>query len=238
MPTALNTETVLIHAPDEPFEPNTGGPQGPPEEPSSRGRGGGGGDGRGDGDARRKSAGMGLFGMRIALIPITVLFIAAAFIFYARSRNNINWQSVPMPSLLWLSTTLILMSSWTLERARAGLRADRYGIYTRWLLRTLYLGLGFLASQVLALQQLVTHGLFMRHNPHSSMVYIVTSSHGLHLFGGLIALAYLLLRAALHLHDSHAGRATTRRISLVTALYWHFLAGLWVCLFLLLLLWQ
>ena len=179
MPTALNTETVLIHAPDEPFEPTTGGPQGPPEEPSSRGRGGGGGDDEG----RGKSTGMGLFGMRLALVPITVLFIATAFIFYSRSRNNINWNAVPVPTLLWLSTALILISSWTLERARAGLRLDNYGAYTRWLLRTLYLGLGFLASQVMALQQLVTRGLFMRHNPHSSMFYIVTGSHGVHLFG-------------------------------------------------------
>jgi cytochrome c oxidase subunit 3 len=234
MPTALNTETVLIHAPDEPYQADTGGPQGPPNDPSSRGRGGGG----GDDDGWRKSSGMGLFGMRIALIPIAILFIATAVVFYARSRNSFNWQSVPMPSLLWLSTVLILVSSWTLERARAGLRADSYKLYTRWLLRTLYLGLGFLASQVLALQQLVTQGLFMRHNPHSSMFYIVTASHGLHLFGGLIALAYLLLRAALHLDDSQHGRASMRRINVVTALYWHFLAGLWVCLFLLLLLWQ
>ena len=120
----------------------------------------------------------------------------------------------------------------------AGLRVDHYASYTRWLLRTLYLGLGFLASQVMALQQLVTRGLFMRHNPHSSMFYIVTASHGVHLFGGLIALGYLLLRAGFHWNDSYTGRATTRRITVVTALYWHFLAGLWVCLFLLLLLWQ
>lgn len=234
MPTALNTETVLIHAPDEPFEPTTGGPQGPPEEPTSRGRGGGGGDDEG----RGKSTGMGLFGMRVALVPITVLFIATAFIFYSRSRNTFNWHAVPVPTLLWLSTALILVSSWTLERARAGLRLDHYAAYTRWLLRTLYLGLGFLASQVMALQQLVTRGLFMRHNPHSSMFYIVTGSHGVHLFGGLIAIGYLLLRAGLHWNDSAAGRETTRRINVVTALYWHFLAGLWVCLFLLLLLWR
>jgi len=176
--------------------------------------------------------------MRIALIPITVLFIATGFVFYLRSRNNFNWNAVPMPSLLWLSTSLILLSSWTLERARAGLRNDRSGAYTRWLLRTLYLGLGFLASQVFALQQLVTQGLFMRANPHSSMFYVITASHGVHLFGGLVALGYLLLRAGFHWDDSHSGRATTRRINVVTALYWHFLAGLWVCLFLFLMLWR
>lgn len=233
MPSALNTETVLIHAPDEPFEPTTGGPQGPPEEPSSSGRGGG-----GDDDSRRKPTGMGLFGMRIALIPITVLFLATAFIYYARSRTGINWNSVPVPSLLWLSTGLILVSSWTLERARAALRREKHGLYTRWLVRTLYIGLGFLASQALALQQLVTQGMFMRANPHSSLFYVITASHGLHLFGGLVALGYLVLRAALHRNDSAHGRAATVRINVVTAVYWHFLAALWVGLFLLLLLWQ
>ena len=234
MPSALNTETVLIHAPDEPFEPTTGGPQGPPEKPFEPGRGGGG----GDDDARREHSGMGLFGMRVALVPITVLFLATAFIFYARSRTRINWDAVPVPSLLWLSTSLILVSSWTLERARAALRLDRYGPYSRWLLRTLYLGLGFLGSQALALQQLVTKGLFMRHNPHSSLFYIITVSHALHLFGGLIALGYLLLRVGFHLDDTADGRAKVRRVNMVTALYWHFLAILWVCLFLFLLLWQ
>jgi cytochrome c oxidase subunit 3 len=225
MPSALDTETVVIQAPEKPCDPTTGGPKGPPEDPFSRGRGGGG----GDGDGPRKPSGTGMFGMRIALIPITVLFIATGLIYYARSRTGINWRSVPMPTLLWLSTALILVSSWTLERARAALRGANYRSYARWLLRTLYIGLGFLASQALALQQLVTRGLFMRHNPHSSLFYVVTISHGIHLFGGLVALTYLLLRSR--------GDAT-RRVVVVTALYWHFLAGLWVCLFLFLLLWK
>jgi cytochrome c oxidase subunit 3 len=222
---ASDTETVLIEAPDKPPGPTTGGPKGPPKVPFPRGRG----DGGGDGDRPRKPSGMGLFGMRIALIPITVLFIATGIVYYARSRTGINWRAVPMPTLLWLSTALILVSSWTLERARAALRTGNIGTYARWLLRTLYIGLGFLASQALALQQLVTRGLFLRHNPHSSMFYVITVSHGAHLLGGLIALAYLLLRSR---------RAATRRAVVVTALYWHFLAGLWVGLFLFLLLWK
>src|SRR5258706_3596776 len=225
MPSALNTGTAPIEAPDKPSEPTTGGPKGPPKIPFPRGRG----DGGGDGGRPRKPSGMGLFGMRVALIPITVLFIATGIVYYARSRNRFNWASVPMPTLLWLSTALILVSSWTLERARAALRTGNIGSYARWLLRTLYIGLGFLASQVLALQQLVTRGLFMRHNPHSSLFYVITGSHAVHLFGGLVAIAYLLVRSR---------RAATRRAVVVTALYWHFLTGLWVCLFLVLLLWK
>src|SRR5260370_21028004 len=213
MPSALDTETVVIQAPDKPFYPASGDPKGPPVDPFSRGRGGGG----GDDDRPNTPSGMGMFGMRIALIPITVLFIATAFIYYVRSRTGINWRSVPMPTLLWLSTALMLVSSWTLERARAALRSANYGSYARWLLRTLSLGLGFLDSQALALQQLVTRGLFMRHNPHSSLFYVITGSHGAHLFGGLVALAYPLLR-------SRPDAARTAVV--VTALYYDLLAGL------------
>lgn len=224
MPTALETRTVVIQAPAKGIDPATGGPQGPPVDPLSGGRGGGGGD-----DLPQRPTGMGMFGMRIALIPITVLFIATAYIYYVRSRTGINWRSVPVPTLLWLSTALILVSSWTLERARTALHRDNHGLYKRWLLRTLYLGFGFLASQALALTQLVTRGLFMRHNPHSSLFYVITGSHGAHLLGGLIALAYLLVRRT---------SGSTRRVVIVTALYWHFLAALWVGLFLFLLLWK
>ena len=234
MPSALTTETVLIHAPDDPFEPTTGGPQGPPEKPNSDGYGGGGGDEGPD----HKPTGMGLFGMRIALVPITILFIAIGYIFYARSRVGFNWQTTRAPSLLWLSTVLILVSSWTLERGRTALRLERHGEYARWMLRTLYLGLGFLASQMLALRQMVIQGSVMHGNPHGALFYIVTASHGLHLFGGLVALAYLVVRSGFHIDESTPGLAATRRYNVVTAVYWHFLTILWVGLFLLLVLWQ
>jgi len=225
MPSAIETETVLIREPEKALEPTTGGPKGPPVDPYWRERGGG----DGDNERPRKPSGIGLFAMRLALIPITVLFIVTAYVYFLRSRTGINWRLVPMPSLLWLSTCLILVSSWTLERARAALRKDETRLYARWLLRTLFIGLGFLASQALALRQLVTWGLFLRHNPHSSFFYVVTVSHAAHLLGGLIALGYLLVTAR---------RMESRRAVVVTALYWHFLAVLWAGLFLLLLLWK
>ena len=211
MSSALETKTVLIHRPEE---PKTGGPKGPtPVDPNS-----GWGGGPDDQNSHRHPAGLGMFGMRVALVPVTVAFLVTAHVYYLRSQTGVNWSAVPVPTLLWLSTALILISSVTLERARPT-------IARRWLIRTLFLGLGFLASQVLALQQLVAQGLFLRHNPHSSMFFIVTIAHGLHLLGGLVAQAVLLFRPV-------------RRIFSVAALYWHFLTGLWFCLFLLLLLWK
>jgi cytochrome c oxidase subunit 3 len=57
--------------------------------------------------------------------------------------------------------------------------------------------------------------LLLRHNPHSSLFYVITGSHAAHLLGGLIALAYFVLRAR---------RAATHRAMAVAALYGHFLA--------------
>jgi cytochrome c oxidase subunit 3 len=57
--------------------------------------------------------------------------------------------------------------------------------------------------------------------------------HGVHLLGGLVALAYLMARA------QGKWTAVRRRVSVdVTALYWHFLDGLWIYLLALLFFWK
>jgi cytochrome c oxidase subunit 3 len=167
--------------------------------------------------------------MRFVLVSITALFVTVGIAYFARSRSPINWQHIAVPHWLWLSTALILASSWTLETARAWFPRRDQARYARWMEITLGLGLAFLVSQILALHELVGQGIYLRHNPHSSLFYVVTGLHGLHLLGGMAALCYLLLRASL--------RPRQRSRIAVSALYWHFLSVLWLGLFLCLLLW-
>src|SRR5207237_565364 len=109
--------------------------------------------------------------------------------------------------------------------------------YGRWLAITLILGLGFLGSQLMAWRQLVRQGVYMSTNPHSSFFYLFTAAHGLHLFGGMLALTYLVLRTT-RKRDSVEGEL--RRVGAADAvtIYWHFMAGLWVALLLLLFFWK
>ena len=67
-------------------------------------------------------------------------------------------------------------------------------IYIRWLEITLGIAVAFLASQIFALQELAGQGIYLRQNPHSSLFYVLTGAHGLHLLGGMAALCFLLLR--------------------------------------------
>src|SRR5919107_4430981 len=100
-----------------------------------------------------------------------------------------------MPSFVYLSTGLIILSSLTFARAKTALGHKEPAAYRLWLGVTLLLGLGFLASQVLAWRELVGRGLYLASNPHSSFFYVLTGLHGLHLAGGIIGLGYLLARA-------------------------------------------
>jgi cytochrome c oxidase subunit III len=225
MPQVLETPEVKIGG------PNGGGPRG--HDPFDRG-GGGGDDHSGDG---RGVPGAGLLAMRFLLVSISMLFVTIGVAYHERARSAAHWQHIHVPPLLWLSTSLILGSTWTLEIARAAFERRNSLRYVEWLAATVALGTCFLGSQLLALRELATEGIYLRNNPHSSLFYVLTGAHGLHLLGGMIALVILLATAARRpevvLFDfrRQASRTAT------AALYWHFLAGIWLCLFVCLLFW-
>jgi cytochrome c oxidase subunit 3 len=234
MPVLLD-EKVAIRRPDD---ARTGGPNGGgPRDLWPRGRGGGDGDGDGHEHQGHHTPGLGLLGMQFLLISVSALFATIALVYYQRAGARASWRPLAPPSLLWLSTVLILASSWTLEAARRAFHRRRVDPYGNWLLVTFLLGAGFLVSQLLSLRQLLSSGVYLRGNPHSSLLFVITGAHGLHLAGGLLALFYLVVRAALRPAPLSANFARQRILLGVTTLYWHFLDVLWLALFAMLLLW-
>jgi cytochrome c oxidase subunit 3 len=211
-----------------------GGPGrvGPNGGPRGNGRNGKGGD-----DADGFSPTKYRIGMWVALAGVAMMFTALTSAYIVRASTSNDWRPLAMPRLLWVSTALILVSSVTFEIARRTLKKGNAGGYQRWLLLTVLLGLGFLATQLLAWRQLVGQGIYIASSPHSSFFYVLTGAHGLHLLGGILGLDFLLLRSRRKRPDE---QAATRRQAAVdaVALYWHFMDGLWIYLFLLLFLWR
>ncbi|MGP0072250.1 MAG: heme-copper oxidase subunit III [Bryobacteraceae bacterium] len=215
--------------------PNGGGPRG--HGPYDWG--GGGGDDRGhhhDGDGQGVP-GAGLLAIRFLLVSISMLFVTVGFAYHERASSAAHWQHIHVPPLLWLSTGLILASTWTLEIARGAFQRRNSVRYARWLAVTVGIGASFLGSQVFALRELAAQGIYLRNNPHSSLFYVLTGAHGVHLLGGMVALVCLLATAARRpevvLFDFRRQSGRTA----AAALYWHFLAGIWLCLFVCLLFW-
>ena len=168
---------------------------------------------------------------------VVMLFTALASAYIVRSASGNDWQPIVMPKVLWLSTAVILISSVTMEISRRALKQQHNSRYSSWLTVTVVLGLGFVATQLIAWRQLWRQGVYMASNPHSSFFYLFTAAHGVHLLGGLVALSYLLLRTRKK-RDSIEGEL--RRIGAADAasIYWHFMDGLWITLFLLLFFWK
>jgi cytochrome c oxidase subunit 3 len=226
MPSALEAPEVKLGG------PNGGGPR--DHDPFDHGWGGGGDDHGNDGQG---VPGAGLLAMRFLLVSISALFVTIGVAYYERAQSPRHWQHIHVPPLLWLSTGLILASTWTLEIARGAFERKNSLRYAQWLAVTVGIGAAFLASQVFALRELARQGLYLKNNPHSSLFYVLSGVHGIHLLGGMVALVCLLVTASRRpevvLFDSR--RQTSRTAA--AALYWHFLAGVWLCLFVCLLVW-
>lgn len=172
-----------------------------------------------------------LTGISLAVLAIGMFFLALTSAFIVRKGLSDDWQAFGLPQILWLNTTVLAASSFTIERARRKWMRGHAAEFRRWWLLTTALGVLFLAGQLIAWRELRAAGVYLATNPSSSFFYLLTAAHALHLAGGLVALSYVGWLIS--------GEDLARRVgtaSRTTAIYWHFLDGLWVVLFLLLLL--
>lgn len=188
-------------------------------------------------------------GLMAGLTPVLMLFVAFTSAYIVRQNLGtwddatkgyvLDWRALTLPSLLWLNTMLLLASSVTLEMARRSLGAQ-YAAESRslvsaraarspWLTLTLVLGSAFLLGQWLAWRSLQAQGVYIATNPSSSFFYLLTGTHAVHLMGGVAALVYAAVTAL------GSGSLARRAIVVdVTSWYWHFMALLWVYIFVLL----
>jgi hypothetical protein len=114
---------------------------------------------------------------------------------------------------------------------RAEIRQSRAKFNGWWTAATI-LGFLFLGGQALAWSQLNAAGVFISSNPSSSFFYVLTVAHAVHLLGGASALFYVDVQAC----GSVSGPAK-RTVIDVSAIFWHFLDGLWLYLMVLFYVW-
>jgi cytochrome c oxidase subunit 3 len=158
-----------------------------------------------------------------AIVSIVMLFSALTVVVRARWVGSDDWISVPLPHVLYWNTAILLVSSVTIELARLSLRNKESKNCTRWLVATLILGLAFLAGQIVAWRELVNEGLYLASNPGSFFIYVISGTHGLHLAGGIAALAFVAV-----FFNRWSQNAKQQVAVRVVAIYWHFMDGLWL----------
>jgi cytochrome c oxidase subunit III len=168
----------------------------------------------------------------IVWLSSELMFFAALFAMYftIRAVNGPDvWaQSTEMldfPYALVMTTILVLSSVTCQLGVFAAERGDVYGL-RRWYVLTLIMGAIFVGGQVNEYRHLVHEGITISANGYGSVFYLTTGFHGLHVFGGLVAFVFVLLR-------SNIGRFTPEKATsaIVVSYYWHFVDVVWIGLF-------
>ncbi len=168
-------------------------------------------------------------GMWVAMVSIVMFFGGLSSALIVRKSASPGWVHFELPWILYGNTIVLILSSLTFEFSRQGLSAGLARRFKIWLFITLVLGLIFIAGQLMVWKELQVKGVYLDLNPSGSFFYTLTAAHGLHLLGGLIALVYLVSQA------KYIALGIKRRTAFdVTAIYWHFMDCLWICLFILL----
>jgi Heme/copper-type cytochrome/quinol oxidase, subunit 3 len=169
-------------------------------------------------------------GIWLALASVSMMFLAltSAYVF-----NSAHLPPLEFPSIFIVSTFIVIASSACIEIARRSLRGRREHRFELWWKVTMGLGISFLVAQMCAWFQLVRNGFYVNTNRHSGFAYIFTVLHAVHLLGGIAALSFVYLKSRRGLWT-----AVRRRSSVdATAIYWHFLTGLWIYILLILFIW-
>ena len=245
--------STFTHSPAETErkEPGIGGK--PPVTRRPTGGGGGGGDD--DWKNERRGPRERLHRNRIAVFLVLaadMVFFAVLVIFFFARRSSMHmdprshgqvgdWHPIVLPSILFLNTAVLVLSSLTMEMARRGIfreldvMEEWLGLgkpairrALPWLGATLGLGLLFLAGQLVAWKQLTVQGFTFGEysTPASYFFYLITGFHAAHLLIGVAALAFCVTSLSL------LKRVEDRQIAVdATAWYWHAMGLAWIFLF-------
>lgn len=166
-------------------------------------------------------------GLGVFLAVVGCLFALFASAYFMRMELS-DWQALPVPRVLWLNTGILVLSSVALHLAVVASRKDQIETTRLALVTGGLTALAFLAGQLIAWRELSASGYLLSTNPANSFFYLLTGMHGLHIVGGLIALARTTAKAW-----SGASRERLRLSIELCAMYWHFLLFVWLGVFVL-----
>jgi heme/copper-type cytochrome/quinol oxidase subunit 3 len=171
-------------------------------------------------------------GMLLFLASLT-MFFGASIVAYLAIRLDSPLAPPPghlvLPSGLWVSTFLLLLTGWSIHVADRRARHRAGDSLRRWLGLSLGCGVAFVAVQVPCLLELLrVHRVALAHQ--GGAIYGLTFSlvvmHALHVLGGIAPLAALTFGAW-----GRGAAVVSRRRMRGCALYWHFLEVVWIALF-------
>ena len=170
------------------------------------------------------------FALWLFLVTVLMVFAALTSAYIVRQAEG-NWLEYEFPEIFWITSGIVLLSSVSVQAAYFAAKKDNFLGLRIWMVLTVLLGIAFLVGQWYSWVALVDREVFFVGNPAGSFLYVFTGLHAVHLISGVIFLIIVLISTFRYKVHSQA----LNTLEMATT-YWHFLGGLWLYLFLFLLL--
>lgn len=172
----------------------------------------------------------------LVVVLMTFGGLCAAYVVTATNKA-LEWHPFELPIQVWISTLIILVSSFVYHRGKVALDAFDQFAAKKWLTVTAALGAAFISSQLLSWIELNQRGLYFSNNPYAGFFYILTAVHALHVLGGVIALGAVVIGSWNGIHSDDRW-VRMQSLGQVVGWYWHFMGGVWLVIFILLGFWK
>ena len=165
------------------------------------------------------------FALWLFMVSIVMIFASLTSAFIVK-RSGGEWLLFELPSIFQISTFILLLSSASMQWAYFAAKNNQIKILKTALIITSLLGILFLFTQLNGWSQLVAANVYFVGNPAGSFIYVLTGVHAFHLITGLIFIAIVTYSTIKY--NVHSKKMV--QIEMCTT-YWHFLGGLWIYLF-------
>jgi len=170
------------------------------------------------------------FALWLFIVSVVMVFAGLTSAYIVRQAEG-NWLEFNLPEIFYYSTGIIILSSVTMHWAYTSAKDDNMSMLKIAMALTTVLGIVFLATQWYSWVALVDRDVYFVGNPSGSFLYVFTGLHALHLISGVIFLIIVLISSLNYkVHSQNMARME------MCTTYWHFLGGLWIYLFMFLLL--
>lgn len=160
--------------------------------------------------------------LRIFLCVVASIFFLL-FVAYRIRMGYPDWRPLPLPSILWFNTALLVLASVAMQWTRVQADRERDGPLRLGMVLSGLLTVAFIAGQLIAWSELKTEGYGLRGNPANAFFFLLTAVHGVHIIGGL----WVWLRATARAFGENGATAVRASVQLC-ATYWHFLLLIWL----------
>lgn len=165
------------------------------------------------------------FTLWVAMASIIMMFAGLTSAFIVKS-NLTGWRTMVLPKVFWVSTVVILASSVTMQMATKAFKAREMLRYRSLITTTFVLGLVFVVCQVFGFFDLWNQNIrFKGSSGAGQFFYAIAGLHALHILGGVVALAVMLIRSVAG-KTKHYNSTPVE----VMGMYWHFVDLLWLYL--------